>query len=331
MWAGRHEADPPPSRKVLSEVRNAPTTLKRSAPVAVLTVTVLYILANVAYFSALTKSEIANSNVTVAADFFRNVYGASGFIDTGVPVLIALSALGNVFAQTFAFSRVKQEFGKQGLFPFSRLWASDWPCQAPTGGIFLHWLFTCIVIVGPSVKDAYPFVSTLHVYTQSWVKLFIGIGLLYLTYSKHENWRPRRTELHAWPVTTVFWIISLAFVIVAPFLPNTTVSPSIPWFVVPTVGTSVFLLGGLYWLGWAKIWPMFGYAIHHDIQELPDGSEVVRFVVGGLFIPSSISSFLVPSTMPYILIRALISTSTAKRLYSKKHARARARARRSNA
>ncbi len=24
---------------------------------------------------------------------------------------------------------------------------------------------------------------------------------------------------------------------------------------------------------------MFGFAIQHDVQELPDGSEVVRFVV----------------------------------------------------
>ncbi len=76
--------------------------------------------------SASTKSEIANSSVTVAAGFFRNVsdprsptmdrqedltglqvYGPSKFVNVGLPIFIALSSLGNVFAQTFSHSRGK--------------------------------------------------------------------------------------------------------------------------------------------------------------------------------------------------------------------------------
>lgn len=38
---------------VLTEVRDAPKTLKRAAPLAVSTVTVLYVLANIAYVSCL--------------------------------------------------------------------------------------------------------------------------------------------------------------------------------------------------------------------------------------------------------------------------------------
>lgn len=68
----------------------------------------------------------------------------------GLSAIIALSALGNVFAHTFAISRggwlrevqmcllayddpVKQELGKEGILPFSKFWACDWPAQAPTG------------------------------------------------------------------------------------------------------------------------------------------------------------------------------------------------------
>ena len=36
---------------VLTEVRNAPTTLKRAAPIAIMIVTLLYVLANIAYVS----------------------------------------------------------------------------------------------------------------------------------------------------------------------------------------------------------------------------------------------------------------------------------------
>lgn len=28
---------------------------------------------------------------------------------------------------------VKQELGKEGILPFSKLWACDWPARAPTG------------------------------------------------------------------------------------------------------------------------------------------------------------------------------------------------------
>lgn len=76
--------------QVMTEVRNAPKTLKVPAPVAVGTVTVLYIFANITYvsnvpttnqyrtcayifkFAASTKSQIANAGVTVAVGFFEN-------------------------------------------------------------------------------------------------------------------------------------------------------------------------------------------------------------------------------------------------------------------
>ena len=55
------------------------------------------------------------------------------FVSKVMPVFIAFSAIGNVFAQSFAMPRVKQEFGKEGILPFSRFWASDWPFKAPSG------------------------------------------------------------------------------------------------------------------------------------------------------------------------------------------------------
>ncbi len=109
--------------------------------------------------------------------------------------------------------------------------------------------------------------------------VLIGAGLLYLTFSKTENWRSERTKLHAWPLTTIFWLCSLAFVIIAPFFRNTTVTPQIPWYIVPTIGTSILVIGPFYWFLWARVWPRFGYAIEHEVKELPDGSEVVKYVV----------------------------------------------------
>ena len=54
----------------------------------------------------MTKAEISDSGVTVAAKFFENVWGQSVFVTRVMPVFVAISALGNVFAQSFAMPRV---------------------------------------------------------------------------------------------------------------------------------------------------------------------------------------------------------------------------------
>jgi hypothetical protein len=53
----------------------------------------------------MSKQDLANGNVTVAAQFFKNVWGDSSFVTRALPIFIALSALGNVFAQSFAMPR----------------------------------------------------------------------------------------------------------------------------------------------------------------------------------------------------------------------------------
>jgi hypothetical protein len=79
---------------------------------------------------------------------------------------------------------------------------------------------------------------------------------------------------------TIAWVCSLLFVLIAPFLPNDRVTPTVPWFVVPTVGMSVIVIGTIYWVYWFKLWPLFGWAVEAEIETLPDGSERVKYSVG---------------------------------------------------
>jgi amino acid transporter len=121
---------------VLSEIKNPKRTLKVAAPLAVGGVTVLYVLANVAYFAAISKQDLAESEVIVAGIFFRNVFGP-GQAAKALPVFVALSNLGNVLAVSFAHSRFNQELAKEGLLPFSRFWASNKPRNAPAASVSL--------------------------------------------------------------------------------------------------------------------------------------------------------------------------------------------------
>lgn len=78
---------------------------------------------------------------------------------------------------------------------------------------------------------------------------------------------------------TIFWTVSLLFVQASPFIPNRFLD-TVPFYVVPTLGTSLLALGTLYWLVWAKVLPAFGYDIQHEIVQMPDGSERVKYKVG---------------------------------------------------
>jgi amino acid transporter len=122
---------------VLGEIRNPKKTLAWSAPLAIGGTTILYVLANVAYFAAIPKSDLAKSEVIVAGLFFRNVFGNNAGARS-LPAFVALSNLGNVLAVSFAHSRLNQEFAKEGLLPWSRFWASNKPFNAPATALFLH-------------------------------------------------------------------------------------------------------------------------------------------------------------------------------------------------
>lgn len=140
-------------------------------------------------------------------------------------------------------------------------------------------MFSVILIIGPGTSDAYPFLTNLGTYTQSIVKLLIGSGLVYLVLSPSSNWVAQRTSFHTSPIATIAWAISLLFLLIAPFIPNQRVTPTIPWYVVPTVGISVIALATVYWFYWFKLWPMFGWSVETRIETLPDGSERVRYEV----------------------------------------------------
>jgi len=122
---------------VMGELKNPRRTLKIAAPLAVIGVTVLYVLANVAYFAAIPKAELAKSEVIVAGLFFRNMFGESTAARS-LPAFVALSNIGNVLAVSFAHSRVNQELAREGLLPWSKFWASSKPYGTPAASVSNH-------------------------------------------------------------------------------------------------------------------------------------------------------------------------------------------------
>lgn len=148
---------------VLNEVRNPVRTLKIAGPLGLGTCGVLYLLANVAYFSVATPEEVANSGLTVASFFAKQVFGATA--QKVISVFVALSALGNVLTVTFAQARVNQELAKEGVLPLGKFWAGSWPAGSPSAGLLLHFIPSFIVIIAIPAGDAYDFILDVEGYT----------------------------------------------------------------------------------------------------------------------------------------------------------------------
>jgi hypothetical protein len=114
--------------------------------------------------------------------------------------------------------------------------------------------------------------------------VFLAAGLVYLNFAPSERWAEQRTTFRSSPLLTIFWIVSLLFVQAAPFIPNDFLE-RVPFYVVPTLGTSLLAIGAVYWLIWAKVLPAFGYHIQHEIVQMPDGSERVKYKVSFYLLP----------------------------------------------
>jgi amino acid transporter len=102
------------------------------------------------------KDEIISSGRILAASFFRNVFGHRA--ERALSVFVALSAFGNVLSVIFSQGRLVQELGREGILPFSRLWASNRPFNAPLAGLFEHWCVSVIIMLAPPPGDAYNFI-----------------------------------------------------------------------------------------------------------------------------------------------------------------------------
>jgi hypothetical protein len=144
---------------------------------------VLYVLANIAYFSAASKEEILESKVVAAGVFFEKVFG-TGSAASALNFLICMSAFGNLLAVLIGQSRMLRECGRlvvnwcvyywsvsnplfesrQGVLPFTSFWTSTRPFGTPLGPYFVKWSFTVLMILAPPAGDAFNFGVSLSLF-----------------------------------------------------------------------------------------------------------------------------------------------------------------------
>ncbi|KAJ5987225.1 hypothetical protein N7451_011590 [Penicillium sp. IBT 35674x] len=260
---------------VLSEVKNPQRTLRIALPTAMSLITVLYILANIAYFAGVSKEDFMSSDITIAATLFRNVYGQSAAVKA-LPALVALSAIGHLLGVAFSVSRLIQELAKDGTTPFPDLLMQNRPFKTPIFSLAIHLGVTILFVCAPPAGDAFSFVVGLGTYPSVFLLTLITIGLLKLRFSKTENFHSPFTV--PWPAL-VFYLAANIFLLVMPFIPPTSPT-SLPYYLSPVVSLAILALGVIYYYGrWVILPWFFGYKLELVAVGLSDESQVSRYKI----------------------------------------------------
>lgn len=243
----------------LGEIKNPVRVLKIAAPSALLIITVLYILVNIAYYAVVPAEEIRSSGRIVVASFFKYAFGESA--EKAASVFVALSTLGNVLSVIFSQGRIVQQLGREGSLPFSRIWASLKPFNSPFAGLFQHWVVCIITIIAPPPGDAYNFVMNLISYPLNVVNTFVGFGLLYLKWNAHKGRSTWTPPIRIWWPVVAFFTLSSFYLIVAPYIPPSagqSVYNDLPYWIHCVVTWGVFTVGAIYWVLWTVVLPKYG-------------------------------------------------------------------------
>lgn len=267
----------------MGEVRNPIRTMRYAGPIALLVITILYELVQIAYFAAVPKEEVLQSKQIIAALFFKNVFGERSA--RALSVFVALSAVANVFSVVFSQGRLNQALGRDGLVPFSKFFASNRPFKAPLAGVSWHVAMTLIIMLAPPAGDAYNFVLNLSSYPLNVVNSAVGLGLLsvYLPQRFRPQWAkdwsaPIRATL---PIALFYTLVSIFLVVVpwiAPKRASDAVYETLWYALAPAVSIGIFALGAAYWLLWHQILPRIGhYRLQQRAETLSDGTKIVTF------------------------------------------------------
>ncbi|TFK65498.1 APC amino acid permease [Pluteus cervinus] len=251
LWSytGYHGAN-----SVLSEVENPVRTLSRALPIAMALVTCTYLLVNMAYFGVVSKADIIQNKSIIAALFFRNLFGPT--TERALSGIIAISVFGNVLATMFSYARIVQEFGREGILPWSSLYASNKPFDSPFIGLASTYLPAAFIVLAIPAGDIYVFAVSLTSYCNALVMMSVSLGLLFLHSPAYRvwNWNP---PFRAPGIAVVVFVVSNFFLVVLPLIPPTTTRmyERLPYWSHPTASLGVVLLGVTYWYIWGTVLP----------------------------------------------------------------------------
>ena len=273
---------------VLSEVSRPRKVFPKYTLIAMAIAITLFVLVNIAYLCAVPKDmQLGNTQDDMATLFFGQMFGDKK-AKRAMAAFIAFSIFGNIVVMTFTASRVKQEIAKEGILPFSLLFATGhttpWAWfkarwltgrtsnmahgqsmdnhleQSPMAALGLHWVSSIFLIAVTSMLDSatsYAVLVSLYSYVIIVLNGFVvSGGLLYLKLDKTRSWSAQ-SNFKAWidPLHAVTYFIVCGFLLFASFAKPSEGTPysyaigHIQWFILPAIGLLTLAWGLAWYLG----------------------------------------------------------------------------------
>ncbi|XP_015181592.1 PREDICTED: Y+L amino acid transporter 2 [Polistes dominula] len=186
---------------VTEELKEPYKNLPRAICISLPLVTVIYVLANVAYFVVLTQDEILASNA-VAVTFGNKLLGVMSWI---MPFFVACSTFGALNGAIFASSRLFFVGARNGHLPAAIALINVQNLTPMPSLIFLSIITLALLII----EDVYVLINYVSFVEALFTTLSVS-GLLWLRYKRPDLHRPIKVSI-ALPV--IFFIICTFLVI----------------------------------------------------------------------------------------------------------------------
>ncbi|XP_067006782.2 Y+L amino acid transporter 2 [Anabrus simplex] len=176
--------------------KNLPKAIWISMPV----VTIIYVLANIAYFVVLSQSELLSSNA-VAVTFGDKLLGVMSWI---MPFSVACSTFGALNGAIFASSRLFFVGARQGHLP-AAIALINVKRFTPVPSLVFLCIITLVLLI---IEDVYVLINYMS-FVEALFTLLSVSGLLWLRYRQPDAERPIKVSL-IFPI--IFFIICVFLV-----------------------------------------------------------------------------------------------------------------------
>jgi amino acid transporter len=189
------------------EVRDARRNMIRILLGGILTVTVLYLLVNIAYLAALGLGGMKESKA-VAADVMRAATGEKGAVV--LALIVCLAALTTMNAATFTGARTTYALGRDFRF-FGKLGAWRETGSTPANALLVQGAITLVlVLVSAFTPDGF---SAMVAYTSPvfWT-FFLFTALTLFVFRKREG-RPPAFRVPLYPVVPIAFCIACVYML----------------------------------------------------------------------------------------------------------------------
>jgi len=188
---------------VIEELKDPEKNLPRAIFISVNLVTVVYVLANVAYFTTVTPAEILSASA-VAVNFSQRLYGVMWWI---MPVFVAMSTFGGVNGILFTTSRLFFVGAREGHMPEVLSYVQVKRMTPVPAVLFMG--FSSLIYLAST--DMYRLIN--YVAFVNWLAIGLSVvALLYFRWKRPDMKRPIKVNI----ILPILYVIASIFLVVFP-------------------------------------------------------------------------------------------------------------------